>query len=574
MRYFLVLLISSLALQAQYFEEPNVGGFDFSTENVANKEAIATELASFVISKDRSKVDYMLAEKVIALAKKLDPKNEEVLIANASYKHSLEVVKSENYSNTKLEVILKDYIKLLAKSENKNDISVAVYLNDLMKTITGKDSDSTLAAKATKHNIKVKWNKIIVNYDAPKYSAAETVAVGKLGPVRKEVHPDYSSKAKSVLYRQAAINGLMVSSNAQGVNVGITSQVIGTVSPINGKTAFSFKRGVGGHMVQSLINAEKALKVRFPKLLDGNKIDVSFSNKFSEKDGDSAGTAITVMLFSLFEGIQIDKGVAITGTISPDWKVGIVGGVASKIRGAIKANCRYVGIPHSNNDAAQDLVILYGIENLWKIQVLSLSKLEQAIDLGRKDKSPQLKRALDLFSSTVKYMPRNMYFSNQNAKKKMVNNLNEVLRLCPHHLSARILSNVLSGKSFLRLSFITSVEEVQRLGSEVLSDPELPDAKVNEILATLKKYARRVDHRVAPFAQQIDTFLKGYMNLRRKAKTFNEKMKNGVQDRELYNEVKGLQTAVKLDRDELVRLAKKVDTDMKKYMEDMRKKMR
>ena len=97
---------------------------------------------------------------------------------------------------------------------------------------------------------------------------------------------------------------------------------------------------------------------------------------------------------------------------------------------------------------------------------------------------------------------------------------------------------------------------------------------MNEILATLKKYARRVDHRVAPFAQQIDTFLKGYMNLRRKAKTFNEKMKNGVQDRELYNEVKGLQTAVKLDRDELVRLAKKVDTDMKKYMEDMRKKMR
>ena len=69
-----------------------MGGFDFSTENVANKEAIATELASFVISKDRSKVDYMLAEKVIALAKKLDPKNEEVLIANASYKHSLEVV--------------------------------------------------------------------------------------------------------------------------------------------------------------------------------------------------------------------------------------------------------------------------------------------------------------------------------------------------------------------------------------------------------------------------------------------------------------------------------------------------
>ena len=350
------------------------------------------------------------------------------------------------------------------------------------------------------------------------------------------------------------------------------SEVIGTVMPASGKTTFSFKRQVGSSMEESLISAEKALKARFPNLEDGYKINVSFSNKFSNKDGDSAGTAITVMLFSMFEGLEIDKTVAMTGTISEDWKVGIVGGVASKIRGALKGNCKYVGIPVDNQEAVQDLVILYGIENLWKIQVFSLTTLDQAIDLARVDKSPKLKKATDLFTLAIRYIPKNMRFTSSDNKRKVLGYLKNVLTLAPNHLSAKVLYNVISGNTYLRLSFLTSVEEVNRLSNDILSDVKIPDEKVKETLKTLAIYAKRVDRRVAPYADQINTFLTSFMELESMAKELNEKFERGVRDTKLYNRYLGQKDNFTANRERLIEYAKNIDKDVEKYFEQMRKK--
>jgi hypothetical protein len=572
MKYIILSFLFCLTLQAQYYEEPNINGFGISPDKVQNGKEISAELINYLQAKSIDEVDFKQAEKIIAVARFLDKKSKQALITNANLKHNLPTKKGIVYPKVKLTEVLKVYISTLSKSNEKSQVAVAAYLNDILTSVTGKNQSPTLFLKISKFDIKLAWPQIITNYIPTKTHSTQKTSAGKIAYISREVHPDYASKAKEVFNRQATINGLMVTSNAQGVNAGITSEVIGTVTPGTGKASFSFKRKVGSSMEQSLIDAEKALKIRYPVLKEGQQINVSFSNKFVNKDGDSAGTAITVMLLALFEGIDIDKSVAITGTISPSWKVGIVGGVASKIRGALKSNCKIVGIPFSNNSAAQDMAILYGIENLWKIQIFSLSKLEQAIDLARKDKSKNLNRAILLFKDATKYIPRKLYFTKADNKNKLIAKLKEVLRLAPHHLSARILVKVLSGQSFIRISFLTSVEEVNRLSTEILNDATIPDATIKATLKTLQKYAKRVNVRVQPFASQIDTFLKGYMELKTMVEKLKAKSAKGIRDERLYNSILAKQTDVTADRTRLIELGKRIDKDVKAYFKLMKSK--
>jgi len=65
--------------------------------------------------------------------------------------------------------------------------------------------------------------------------------------------------------------------------------------------------------------------------------------------GPSAGAAISLLTFSLIEGISLDDNVAITGTINSGGVIGPVGGVAAKIEAADRAGMRKVLIPTGNS---------------------------------------------------------------------------------------------------------------------------------------------------------------------------------------------------------------------------------
>ncbi|MCM8525609.1 MAG: hypothetical protein NE327_03765, partial [Lentisphaeraceae bacterium] len=571
-KIFIFLLLLSVSAFAQYYEEPAYGNFEFQLDKIEDKNTIAKELTNYLKAQNPEKLNFKLAEKAIALSLYLDGFNMDTVVLNASLKHNLALKRNNPYSTLEISALLEKRIEKDLFSDDRDKVIFAAYLSDIHKELNGEEKYASAILQLNKVGAKAGWDKILKNYSVAKLNIPSQSGNVKVGRITKTIHPDYATKKKGVHARQATSNGLMVSTNSQGVNTGIMSEVIGTVMPASGKTTFSFTRQVGTSMEESLISAEKALKARFPNLEDGYKVNVSFSNKFSNKDGDSAGTAITVMLFSMFEGLEIDKSVAMTGTISEDWKVGIVGGVASKIRGALKGNCKFVGVPYDNREAVQDLVILYGIENLWKIQVFSLSTLDQAIDLARVDKSPNLQKATDLFTRTTAIIPKNMRFYNGDNKRKVLSSLKSVLTLAPNHLSARVLYNVISGNSYLRLSFLTSVEEVNRLSADILSDEKIPDEKVKETLKTLAIYAKRVDRRVAPYADQIGTFLNSFMKLEEMAKELNEKFKNGVRDEKLYNLFLGQKDNFTTNRDLLIRYAKNIDKDVEKYFEEMRKK--
>jgi ATP-dependent Lon protease len=66
------------------------------------------------------------------------------------------------------------------------------------------------------------------------------------------------------------------------------------------------------------------------------------------KDGPSAGTAITVAIYSLLNNKYVKYNIAITGEISFDGNVTEIGGLDMKILGAIKAGVKEIIFPVEN----------------------------------------------------------------------------------------------------------------------------------------------------------------------------------------------------------------------------------
>jgi ATP-dependent Lon protease len=66
------------------------------------------------------------------------------------------------------------------------------------------------------------------------------------------------------------------------------------------------------------------------------------------KDGPSAGAAITLAIYSLFNNIKIDNKIAITGEINLQGNITQIGGLEQKINGGIKAGITTFYYPFEN----------------------------------------------------------------------------------------------------------------------------------------------------------------------------------------------------------------------------------
>jgi predicted S18 family serine protease len=95
--------------------------------------------------------------------------------------------------------------------------------------------------------------------------------------------------------------------------------------------------------------------------------------------GPSAGAASAVLAAAVMKGYPIRKDVAITGTINSGGVIGLVGGIDSKITGAIKYNISTVLIPKGSrilkeNDRVVDLVEVGKSVNITVIEVATLDE--------------------------------------------------------------------------------------------------------------------------------------------------------------------------------------------------------
>jgi ATP-dependent Lon protease len=97
------------------------------------------------------------------------------------------------------------------------------------------------------------------------------------------------------------------------------------------------------------------------KALDSKQgIHIHVPEGATPKDGPSAGTAITVVLYSLFTGQQIKHDLAITGEICLSGRVTAIGGLDLKILGGIKAGVKTFLFPKENVKDFEKLAKKYG----------------------------------------------------------------------------------------------------------------------------------------------------------------------------------------------------------------------
>ena len=99
------------------------------------------------------------------------------------------------------------------------------------------------------------------------------------------------------------------------------------------------------------------------------------------KDGPSAGTAITVALYSLFTGKKIKYEIAITGEMCLQGKVTAIGGLDLKILGGIKAGVKTFIFPKENDKDFKDFMEKYKDHpDVEGITFLQLETIQQVLE--------------------------------------------------------------------------------------------------------------------------------------------------------------------------------------------------
>jgi ATP-dependent Lon protease len=98
------------------------------------------------------------------------------------------------------------------------------------------------------------------------------------------------------------------------------------------------------------------------------------------KDGPSAGTAITIAIYSLFNSLKIKKNIAITGEINLQGQVTAIGGLESKILGGIRAGVKQFLYPKENNREFKKFMEKFeSKEIVTKIEFIEISNIQEAM---------------------------------------------------------------------------------------------------------------------------------------------------------------------------------------------------
>jgi ATP-dependent Lon protease len=201
----------------------------------------------------------------------------------------------------------------------------------------------------------------------------------------KERHPIKPVKINNIP-KIGVINGLWANSLGKGGILHIEAFFHVTTSFLDLKLT-----GLQGDVMKESMNVAKTLawsmltKERMGELfkefedtkLQGLHIHVPEGG--TKKDGPSAGTAITVAIYSLLTGRKIKNNIAITGEICLQGNVGPIGGLDLKILGGINAGVTCFIYPKDNN---KDFIMFHekyknkaAIKNIEFIEVENIQEV-------------------------------------------------------------------------------------------------------------------------------------------------------------------------------------------------------
>ncbi len=309
----------------------------------------------------------------------------------------------------------------------------------------------------------------------------EKTAVAKVSPPPAPTTlpgaPPAASEALPPLKRQSKIRGLSISDLPNAQRTGAVMEIIATAEEARSRQdlGVATSRPVGRSMQIALEEAWRAVKVRHPGTGAGQRLVISFDNNYSSKDGPSAGAAFALVLYSLYDPVRFAEDCAMTGDMTVDGRVRAVGGVPWKIHAAQVDGCRVVAIPRQNANAVADVPLIFPANTLWKLQIITVDTLDEALAVMREDRPADLQRAMDLFAAVQRKLgPGTLGLTSANAD--LIPTLREILRLAPGHASADAMLKTLEGRGARTLSLYTSLDELGQITEAALN----VDARVHE----------------------------------------------------------------------------------------------
>ena len=100
------------------------------------------------------------------------------------------------------------------------------------------------------------------------------------------------------------------------------------------------------------------------------------------KDGPSAGTAICIAIYSLFNDLKIKNNIAITGEINLQGEVSAIGGLELKVLGGIRAGVKIFIYPEENKKDFNEIENKYNDKfSLDNIQFISVKHINEVLSI-------------------------------------------------------------------------------------------------------------------------------------------------------------------------------------------------
>ena len=184
------------------------------------------------------------------------------------------------------------------------------------------------------------------------------------------------------------VNGLWANSVGQGGILPMECVFIHSATFLDLKLT-----GMQGDVMKESMNVAKTLVwnmmsdyerklVKERKICEDQGIHIHCPDGATPKDGPSAGTAITILIYSLLTSKKVKNDFAITGEINLQGNVTEIGGLDLKIIGGIEAGVKHFIYPESNHKDFLKFKKKY--ENgtiLEGISFYKVSKIEEVMDL-------------------------------------------------------------------------------------------------------------------------------------------------------------------------------------------------
>jgi Lon-like ATP-dependent protease len=176
------------------------------------------------------------------------------------------------------------------------------------------------------------------------------------------------------------VNGLAVmGAQDQGV-----SEVAGVVMPIMAEvtTSSSASEGriiatgkLGDIAKEAVMNVSALIKKYTGQDIRNYDIHIQFIGTYEGVEGDSASISIATAVISALEDVEVDQGMAMTGSLSVRGQVLPVGGVTAKVEAAAEVGIKKVIVPAAN---VKDLMLQAKYKD--KVEIIPAETFEDVLN--------------------------------------------------------------------------------------------------------------------------------------------------------------------------------------------------